>query len=164
MKIGCGIFLKLRKNEVMIVGFTGTQKGMTMSQLELLRRFLELLCNGETGLVIRHGGCIGADKEFDTICQELGISRIVHPSNIGNKQATIGKGNVHVLLSKPPLIRNHNIVDKSEIILAAPKERDEIIRSGTWATIRYAAKRIKIGKLKSLLIIRPEGSITTYEK
>ena len=42
------------------------------------------------------------------------------------------------------LNRNHNIVDASEILIACPAQTEEVIRSGTWATIRYARKNNKI--------------------
>ena len=50
------------------------------------------------------------------------------------------------------LNRNKNIVDASNLIFAFPFDK-EIIRSGTWSTIRYA-KKIN----KPLIIIRKDGS------
>lgn len=41
---------------------------------------------------------------------------------------------------KPPLKRNYDIVDACDILLAAPRTLTEELRSGTWATIRYARK------------------------
>lgn len=49
--------------------------------------------------------------------------------------------------------RNHDIVDDSDMLIAFPSTMNEILRSGTWATIRYAKKR---GKM--VLIIFPDGS------
>lgn len=40
-----------------------------------------------------------------------------------------------------PLERNHVILDHTDYLLAFPKTRKEVLRSGTWATIRYAKKR-----------------------
>ena len=53
---------------------------------------------------------------------------------------------------KDYLDRNHDIVDETELLIACPKEPEEITRSGTWATIRYARK-----KKKKLRIILPNG-------
>jgi hypothetical protein len=56
--------------------------------------------------------------------------------------------------AKPYLVRNHEIVDDSQVLIAAPKEFTEQLRSGTWATIRYARK---IGR--TVRIVFPDGSI-----
>lgn len=53
---------------------------------------------------------------------------------------------------KPPLVRNHDIVDSTELLIACPKEQVEVLRSGTWATIRYARK-----KEITVWLIDPEG-------
>ena len=41
---------------------------------------------------------------------------------------------------KDYLDRNHDIVDQTDLLIATPKENTEVLRSGTWATIRYAKK------------------------
>jgi predicted Rossmann fold nucleotide-binding protein DprA/Smf involved in DNA uptake len=53
------------------------------------------------------------------------------------------------------LKRNRAIVDGSEILVATPKEEDgEALRSGTWATVRYARKMGRV-----IYIVRPSGVI-----
>jgi len=52
------------------------------------------------------------------------------------------------------LARNHFIVAYSEELVAAPKSNKEELRSGTWATIRYARKRKRM-----VTIIYPDGSL-----
>jgi len=44
-------------------------------------------------------------------------------------------------------------VDETEWLWAIPGEFKEVLRSGTWSTIRYARK-----KGKKVLIIWPDGS------
>jgi predicted Rossmann fold nucleotide-binding protein DprA/Smf involved in DNA uptake len=59
------------------------------------------------------------------------------------------------LVMHPPrsfLERNHDIVDASEVLVAIPKETEEVLRSGTWATIRYAHKL-----RRRVMIIYPNG-------
>jgi len=56
-------------------------------------------------------------------------------------------------LPKEPLARNRDIVNMSDILIAAPGEKAEVLRSGTWATIRYARKMSR-----KLLVIYPKGS------
>lgn len=136
----------------MKVGFTGTRQGMTALQKAVVTGLLI----EEKSEIAHHGGCIGADIDFDNICwafKPRSILTVVHPSDIKSKQ---GKWHYSpwVLPEKPPLDRNRDIVDHSDFLIAAPKESKEIVRSGTWATIRYARK---VGKPVS--IVYPDGSI-----
>lgn len=121
------------------VGFTGTQKGMSDSQKAQLRDTLERL----EAKIIHHGGCVGADTECDDIvCQMSHIARVVHPSDMPTKRGLWHAG-AEVLDAKLPLERNKDIVDACDILLAAPAQRHEIQRSGTWATVRYAKRTDK---------------------
>ena len=43
-------------------------------------------------------------------------------------------------------------MDNSDILIATPKEKEEQLRSGTWATIRYAKKTKKI-----VFLVYPDG-------
>jgi hypothetical protein len=45
--------------------------------------------------------------------------------------------------AKHPLERNHDIVDQTDFMIAAPFTESEVLRSGTWSTIRYARKQGK---------------------
>jgi hypothetical protein len=46
--------------------------------------------------------------------------------------------NDEVLEAKPFTVRDRDIVDASERLLAAPSSQIEDPNSGTWATVRYA--------------------------
>ena len=118
----------------MEVGFTGTQRGMTNSQKEELVKFLQ--DNKVTKL--HHGDCVGADKEAHDIAVSLGIETEVHPPDKDDKRAFCKGDIIHE--PKPYLERNHDIVDDSELLVACPFQSKEIVRSGTWATVRYARK------------------------
>jgi hypothetical protein len=54
-----------------------------------------------------------------------------------------------------PTSRNHDIVDETELLIACPGELAEAVRSGTWATVRYARK---LGR--PIVIFWPDGSVT----
>jgi hypothetical protein len=54
--------------------------------------------------------------------------------------------------------RNRKIVDVVEVLLAVPFEDAEVLRSGTWATVRYA-RRVR----RTTVIIRPSGVIVVED-
>jgi len=131
----------------MITGFTGTRAGMNQKQKDLVKVFLEM----HTPSAVIHGDCVGADKDFDDICAGLGIVRYCCPSDLTTQRAFTDA----VLLQppKPPLERNHDIVDGVDELFACPKEMNEVKRSGTWATVRYAQRQGK-----TIYIFYPDGS------
>lgn len=126
----------------LVIGFTGTQQGMTASQLEELTDYLaraKVYADiKHLRPVFRHGDCIGADDEAARTARWLGYYIIAHPSTIEKKRAYSNAN--ETLKAKPPLERNRDIVDLSHYMVATPKEEQETLRSGTWATIRYARK------------------------
>jgi hypothetical protein len=128
----------------MKVGFTGTQKGMTTAQKEKLIWILRGDVTRKPSLFI-HGGCVGADNEADVIAAELGIERLVFPSNLVHKSVSVevlrARGPVFIAEPQPPLKRNIEIVKHCEWLIACPAEMVEIMRSGTWMTVRQAAKQ-----------------------
>lgn len=127
------------------VGFTGTQKGMTVKQQQSLMNWLQKLKPGE----FHHGQCIGADKEADTIACCLNIKRVLHPPTDTKKKAACPAAE-ETRPAKPYLNRNFDIVMETDTLIAAPKSLREELRSGTWATIR-AAKRYG----KKVIILEP---------
>lgn len=124
----------------MIVGFTGTQIGMTMRQRQLFQSFFEDNHVEE----FHHGDCIGADCNAHDIVREKfpEIAVVIHPPRDERKRAKCA-GAQQVLPAHDYLIRNQHIVNASGILLACPKSEREELRSGTWATIRYARKQGK---------------------
>ena len=118
----------------MIVGFTGTQKGMTARQKTDFADWLPRL----DALQFHHGDCIGADAEAHDVADDLGVVTVIHPPIIMVKRAF--KDGDTILPSKEYLERNHDIVEVADILIACPSGPEEL-RSGTWATIRYAMKR-----------------------
>lgn len=97
-----------------------------------------------------HGGCVGADAEADAIARRMGADICLHPANIRDLQAVFDGERRQGRL--PPLVRNRIIVAHCEMLIATPREADEVRRSGTWATIRYAREAGK-----PVVIILPDG-------
>ena len=138
----------------MRVSFTGTKAGMTKFQQE---GFL-LMLNELSVTELVHGDCVGSDAEANFLAIQNGV-KIFHlfPSDLGGKRAfCFGGSSRHeavtynwndciVTIERPekPLDRNKKIVDQSDVLIATPKEHSHTLRSGTWATIRYAWKRKK---------------------
>jgi hypothetical protein len=134
----------------MSIGFTGTQIGLTLKQKKSLHNALTKLRKVE--FKFRHGDCIGSDAEASLIAKDLNYKITLHPP-INNKKRAFCEAD-EILPAKDYLDRNHDIVNCSRVVLGCPKEPNEILRSGTWSTIRYARK---IGR--DLIIIYPDGSI-----
>lgn len=134
----------------MIVGFTGTQNGLTFRQREALRDYLHSL-HAER---FHHGDCIGADATAHTFM----VRRVpieIHPSNIKDKRAFC-RGATIVHPPKPPLDRNVDIVKVADLMVACPKNSFEEGRSGTWSTARETLRRKKL-----LTIVWPNGKVQT---
>lgn len=120
----------------MILGFTGTQDGMTYPQKFFFEGILARLSPRE----FHHGDCIGADCDAHKIVERLLPKCIIvgHPPDSDAKRAFC---KCHERRPpKPYLVRNKAIVFSVDSMCAAPKSRTEELRSGTWATIRYARK------------------------
>lgn len=118
----------------MKVGFTGTQRGMTKKQKVELEHLLADLNPDE----FHHGDCIGADEQAHIIAGIMGFNIIIHPPEDGKKRAFMSSPFMHPKL--PYLVRNKNIVLSTQVLIAAPKSKEEELRSGTWSTVRLARK------------------------
>ena len=73
--------------------------------------------------------------------------------NIGFTGTYCKTTEVYMRKPKPYLERNKDIVDETGLLIATPKG-EEIVRSGTWSTIRYARKNHK-----KIIIIMPNGNL-----
>jgi len=123
-----------------IIGFTGSRKGINKRQEDIIKSFL--LKSGATHL--HHGDCVGADTSFHEIGEELNLSISIHPPNKkGLRSFCSPKGEGINHEEKPFIKRNHDIVDACDVLIACPETNKEVQRSGTWATIRYARKQGK---------------------
>lgn len=139
---------------VNIIGFTGSQNGLREDQRYVLIRTLRYLEFSE----FHHGDCIGADDDAHTffhLVNEIhnkNVKFVIHPPDNPSKRA-FREGDL-ILPAKPYLERNKDIVDASDLLIACPSG-DEVIRSGTWSTVRYARKMNK-----TIFVIMPNGLLT----
>lgn len=137
----------------LVVGFTGTQRGMTAPQFHSVAALLR----GMQVREVHHGDCIGADADFDRCVRWLfggGMRVVIHPPTNPKKRAYCAVDPSENLPALPYLIRNQAIVSASDAILACPFEDQEQIRSGTWSTVRRARTAGK-----HVTVVRPDGSL-----
>ena len=113
----------------MRLGFTGTRKGLTEPQraaLESLVRSLKDVAEAH------HGDAVGADAEFSLLLRACHPRAVIfaHPCDILS-QRTWRSAWDRTHPPKPPLDRNHDIVDASDLLVACPAGTEEERRSGT---------------------------------
>ena len=120
------------------VGFTGTRKAVAIDQrrIALLRNVL-VLQKMDGNVVLHHGDCIGADAIAHDVARSIGARIVVHPPILASKRAF--KSGDEERSPATYRKRNHAIVNETEFLIAMPQNPGrEVVRSGTWATVRYA--------------------------
>jgi hypothetical protein len=130
------------------IGVTATQLTLTVRQKQNFHRIITML-NAREG---HHGDCVGGDRFSHTAMKEHSMRIIIHPP-IDAKARAFCRGN-ETREPKDYLVRNHDIVDETEALIAMPKGETEVIRSGTWATVRYARKLHR-----PIYLLLPSGKI-----
>jgi hypothetical protein len=125
---------------------------MTEKQREKLRMILQFYDAEET---FHHGDCVGSDKEAHDLAAARKMRIHVHPPD-NDKARAHCYGAHETSEPKPYIERNHDIVDACNPIVATPETHEEELRSGTWATVRYARK-----KGKTVITIWPDGMTRT---
>jgi len=161
-----------------IQGFTGTRKGMTPVQRQAALDYLKADWPDQ----IMHGGAEGADEEIDELVApiywnrgtgeqrflsaifEVGKPIVVLPTDATRQAMWSGHSTPlgppkafsairEVWGPSEPLARNRIIARRCTRLLACPPS-EERLRSGTWATLRYARQASK-----PITIVFPDGSI-----
>lgn len=131
----------------MILGFTGTQRGMRPRQAKAVRHLL-YSCK-----VLHLGDCVGADAEAHGIAGETGVYRVSHPPTGSSFRAFLEYEESRE--PEPYLKRNVSIVlEGVDGLIAASGDWIEVLRSGTWTTVRRARE---LGR--RIWIVRPDGSV-----
>lgn len=138
------------------LGFTGSREGLRPKQLEVLQKHIIFWYAKPEEHFWHDGNCVGADTQAHEIVDDLKatgfkIETIGHPCSLKRLQANNPYDITRPILS--PMVRNHRIAEESHILLVGPKEMTETLRSGTWATARYATK---LGN--PVLIVYPDGT------
>lgn len=140
-------------DDLVLWGVTGTRQGLTDEQMEWWLNHMDShrLAKGQYGF-LHHGDCVGVDAQVATMVRlVLGFRLIGHPAlGAGDNRAWIDSD--RNMEPQPPLVRNRFIVDESDTMFAFPFTEREVLRSGTWATVRYALK-VK----KPLYLVGPSG-------
>jgi hypothetical protein len=123
------------------VGFTGTSRGMKPQQkidVEALLR--KLFAEGFDEF--HHGLCVGADEQAAKIAKEIGFRVVAHPGLIRDPKNMMYRsdwtGSDETRDPKATIERDRDIVRETERMIATPPSREELLRSGTWTTVRYA--------------------------
>ena len=139
------------------MGVTGTRSGLSAKQrsiaIDLLRRMHRDL-NFE---FLHHGDCVGVDAQIDAIAKEVGFQTILHPPDNAKYRAHTS-GHAAVNLPLPYLDRNKRMVGLVELLVAFPYEESEVLRSGTWATIRWARRQDVV-----VMTVYPSGRVAVEE-
>jgi hypothetical protein len=124
---------------------TGTLRGGTSPQLESLNNVIR--DHDRPITMACHGLAIGIDFQFHQLCRKNQIPIRGYPCTIKSKQADIPASEFAVLLpAKDSLSRNHDMIDYAVLsseesqLIVCPKRDYEELRSGTWATVRYARR------------------------
>jgi hypothetical protein len=90
---------------------------------------------------LHHGLCLGADAEAHALARTLGLRIIGHPPTSSGLRVWLECDELRE--PRQFLVRNRNICLETELLIAAP-DGPERLRSGTWSTIRYADKRLRM--------------------
>lgn len=140
----------------MILGFTGTQQGMTSRQRETLIPIIESYRLSLTAF--HHGCCKGADTQAHYLIEDRFIDLDIHRHwPLDNSKVTACRVVRNRAIDHAPrayLSRNMDIVQACERLIATPKEFTEVLRSGTWSTCRYASHRNV-----PVTVIWPDGKV-----
>jgi SAM-dependent methyltransferase len=135
----------------MILGFTGSRKDGTEQQIESVESFLR----ESTARVFVHGCCRGWDRRFHKIVRRLKPDGFIIglPGDEGQHEWAEQSCDAFAV-PVPYLERNKRIVRTAAEMLACPGTMEEELRSGTWATVRYARKA-----RRRLILVWPDGKV-----
>ncbi len=139
----------------MSLGFTGTQIGGPPAQVDRVLRGVRKWLDH----TVHHGDCIGWDKIMHDIARQFSMRVELHPPTDPSKRAwcLMLPGEI-VHPPRPYLDRNRDIAQRRDLLVACPKEEEgEVIRSGTWSTVRYArAAGVPV------VVVRPSGRVDWF--
>jgi predicted Rossmann fold nucleotide-binding protein DprA/Smf involved in DNA uptake len=119
-------------------GVTGTT-GLMPDEVPIVHEVIRNL----TGVkLFTTGGAYGVDTEAAIAAwkyQSYNRLQVCVPTGKAYNEATRKLGKV-IEVPGGYMARNDAIVAHSDVLLAFPRTREEVVRSGTWATIRRARK------------------------
>jgi predicted Rossmann fold nucleotide-binding protein DprA/Smf involved in DNA uptake len=137
-------------------GFTGTRVGLTP---KAAKGVMDLLVMLEPRQLV-HGDCIGADNMVHYMALGIRIPIAIRPPVDDRLRgwASIHGTMVSIYPPKPYIQRNHDIVNHTNYLIACPDTMKEVMRSGTWATVRYAGKTNRV-----VYLVYPDGRLDRRE-
>lgn len=135
----------------LILGFTGTRKGLTALQRAALTLRLADLLPAE----VHHGDCQGADEALHRLAGQMLIPVVVHPPVKPDLRAWCPSP--RILPEKDYLERDRDIAEAAGLLIACP-DGPERAKSGTWYTVRYARK---LGT--PVTVLYPDGRVDEGE-
>lgn len=138
----------------MKLGFTGTRKGMTDDQLDTLYAWL-MFCKDEVEEV-HFGLCRGSDAQFYHMLLAVKPDAYIvgHPCDLIDQQVILPCDELRPV--EASIRRNHDIVDEVDTMLATPETFKNVLRSGTYSCLRYAA-----AVNRDLNIVLPNGRMSS---
>jgi len=137
-----------------IIGFTGSRYGLTReaqieSAVSLLRRLRDV------GFwEFWHGNCVGADTQMAGVAHTLGLKTVAWPGKDTPDLQDMSFVSDETREPQANLRRNKAIAQGCGVLVAAPKQTEEVLRSGTWSAVRYA-RQVQ----KTIYIVQPDGRI-----
>ena len=139
----------------MHIGFTGSREMPDEAQIKSIAMILKASKETYENIYFHHGDCVGSDTVAHMIAKKLEYKIILHPPTNRGNRSFLEEECYEVRDKYPYLERNHYIVQESDILIAVPSQDKEVVRSGTWATIRYS-KKLEVPRL----LIFPEGKLS----
>jgi hypothetical protein len=133
-----------------VLSFTGTSKRPpTPVQIAVLDDILTEFWNkGYRTLV--HGEARNADSIANDMAKAKGYYIYGRPANISDHRCDVDDR----AEPRRPLDRDWDIAEDANTLVAMPANEKEEVRSGTWATVRYARKLNA-----PIVIIKPNGDV-----
>lgn len=133
------------------VGFTGTRQGLTQPQKQTLTALLHRFRETYGAEYFHHGDCVGADITAHRVARDLQYKIIVHPPENPSLRAVAEKYH-EIREVKPYHVRNLDIVNESDVVIACPNSSEEPQTgrpSGTWWTY---LQTLKLSKTSCLIL------------
>ncbi len=128
------------------LGFSGTRKGMSKEQLDTVN---ELTVANFS--IVHIGDCVGADVDMYNIAKRNNQLTHGHPPIDPKLRAYCDFDFIEE--PKAYHVRNRDIVNACDLLIATPFEMSRQKKGGTWMTVNYA---IEVGK--PYVIVWPDGT------